>query len=201
MPPQAPTGGGIGVEKPLIGYRLRWPGGVAPVAFEDDVVAGRIERNAGHERFHQEHAAAAGPFEKGVVGRVGQAIGSKAGALVADFHVHPMRRKPADKMDVFPEIFPIAVNNGVDQGFVHGQMDAENIALVPMLQFQFPKNFLEDTPACSRIAGKSIFALPGPRLIGRGHERCEGFGVQGSAMSTSTVENIKRPPRHRLHLP
>ena len=74
-----------------------------------------------------------GRFEEGVVGRVGQRIGGKAGALVGDFHVYPMRRKPTYKMHFFSEIFLIAVNNGVYQGFVHSQVDAENIALGPML--------------------------------------------------------------------
>ena len=156
----------------------RGPGGIATVSFQGHVVSSRVKGNTGHEGSHQEHASAAGFIEKGVVGGIGQGVGGEAGTLVGYFHVHPQRRKPANKMHFFTQVFLVAVHNGVDQGLVHRQVHAEDVAMGPMLQLQFPEDFLQDAPAGSRIAGKFIFALPDPWLIGCVHERRAGFRVQ-----------------------
>jgi hypothetical protein len=146
------------------------------------MVAGGIEGDSGHEGTHQENASPAGFSEEGVVGRVWQQFGGEARAFVGDFNSDQVRREPADEMHFFRSIFLVAVNDGVDQGLVDGQVDTKHVAIGPVFVFQFTKHFLKDTPSGSHIAGEFIFALPGPRLDGRGHEKGSGFGVQGSTL-------------------
>ena len=71
-----------------------------PLFFQHHVVAVVAELDAGHERPHQEHAAAAGTAEPGGGRRIGKAVGVEAGPLVGDLDVDLLRRNPAGEPHV-----------------------------------------------------------------------------------------------------
>jgi hypothetical protein len=142
---------------------------IAPVLFEDNAISRRGVADAGHEGTHQQHAAAAGAIDMVAIGGIRQRFRVEARSLVGDFHAKVARRYLGGDTDVLSLIAAIAVNDGVNQRFVHCEVDAKYVLEVPMPHFQFVQQFLQHVIPLTCVTGNYVFTFPGPGRIGRGH--------------------------------
>lgn len=133
------------------------------------MVASVVEFDARHEGTHEHDAASAGAFEMGRVGGVGERVGIEAWAFVGDFDADFGGREAAGESDVFRFVHGVAVEDGIDESLVDGEMDAEDVAPSPMQQFELRENLVEQLSPDGGIVRNHLVTSPGPAFIGRRH--------------------------------
>jgi hypothetical protein len=70
---------------------------------------------------------------------------------------------------VFGLIQGIAVQDGVDQGLVNRQMNAENVAATPSQRLEPFQDIVQQLTPDGRIALDELVTLPNPVVFGRRH--------------------------------
>jgi len=78
-------------------------------------------------------------------------------------------------VDLFGGVQGVAVSDGVDQGFLKRQVDAEDVVLGPLPLVELSEDFLPDFAARPRLAQNHVVALPNPTRLGHGIEKNRGW--------------------------
>jgi len=124
----------------------------------------------------------------GLIGWIGDTGGIETGPFVGDLDSYPPRRHAAGDANVLLRVRLVAVLDGIDQGFLQRQMDAEEIALGPMEALEVIEDLLEDPLSHAGFAGNEVVAPPGPGIFGRHH----GW------FKRATFRTRRARPLHRL---
>jgi len=138
---------------------------LGPFFLHHHTVSHVVVLHPGHEASHEHQAPSTGGFDVGRVGRVGDGGGVEPFAFVGDFDADDFRAHAAGDVDVLARVKLVPVADGVDQGLFHGQVDAEDVVLDPIVLLELFEDFLQEGRAGSCLTWNHAFALPDPAIL------------------------------------
>jgi len=104
-------------------------------------------------------------------GQVGS--GTERGSKPQPSSVISTRTRSGENLATHPHALvrglSVAMTDGVDQSLFHGQIDAEDVALPPLLEFELIEQFLHHPAADRGVAGNHIVVSPNP-VLGHGQK-------------------------------
>ena len=136
--------------------------------FQDDAVTHLVVFHAGHETAHEHDAPSSRGLDAVGFGWIGDRRGVEALAFVADFHPQKIGGHPAGYANMLGGVEPIAVLDGVDQCFLQGQVNAEDVVLNPAVLLELLEDLVEDTSTRPSRAGDLVVGSPDPSWLGHG---------------------------------